>query len=707
MRNQKLGMALYALTLMMVACGSRGVMAESVELGVLEVRPDEAELRLQDVTTTATVLDAETLERLSAADLADLTGAVPGLTWAGGTSGARYLQMRGIGEVSQFAGEGPPNFSVGLLFDDMDFSGLGLPASLYDIQGIEVLRGPQPAIYGSRAMAGLVSIRSQPPTPYFEGSVRLRAGSDNLRGSSAMVSGPLTANPDVLQLRLVLDWEAQDGYRRNVFLDRRDTNERDERSGRLRLRWQPSQDWRVDLSAIYLDFQNGYDQFSPDNHRRRTYTDRPGEDARKGGGAAVRLHWDGMPLARLLSITSFMDVDNVYSYDADWGHDAFWAADPYFWDPAAEGFAYDFFERLDRRRRNTSQDFRLLSRPGEEILAGRSAWQAGVTGALLQEDDDFDGFRQLQSEYEALSGAVYGLLSTRLHQELTLHSSLRLEQRETDYRDNDGVRASRSDTMWGGRLSLESPVSEHVRMHGAVSRGFKGSGVNQNPALPEESKTYGAEVLWNFEVGAALSLPEQRLHSRLTLFYLLRDNLQIGTSAQFDPADPTAFVYFTDNAARGYNRGVEWSLSHEPHERMVLSGALSLLDSGYEGFTSAGGINQIDGRDQPFAPRYSYHAALLYRLWRALYVQAEIEGRDEIYLAAGHDGQARAYELVHLKAGWDAERWSLTARLRNVFDRAYVVQGYQFGLEPPAFDEKLYVTYGEPFRFDVALDYRF
>jgi iron complex outermembrane recepter protein len=678
-----------------------------VDLGTLEVVPDRGQTRLQDPTTLATVLDRDALDRLTASTLADLSGAVPGLSWAGGTSRARYLQMRGVGEVSQFPGEGPPNFSVGLIFDELDFSGLGLPASLFDVAEVEVLRGPQPVIYGSRAMAGLVHVRSNDPTPYHEGRLQVGAGSDNYRRGAIAVSGPLTQNPELLQIRLVLEAEQQDGFRRNVFLKRRDTNNRDERMGRLKLRWQPQADLQVDLSGLYVDFRNGYDAFTPDNHPSRTYTDNPGEDAQEGGGGALRLLWTGWDRARVQTVTSFMQLDSVYSYDADWGHDAFWAGAPYFWNPATEGYAYDFFERLDRRRRYLAQDARFLSHSGEGLFDGRMSWQGGLQVSHLDEKDDFDGFALLESDYEAQSGALYAISDTRLGDGWSLHAGLRLEQRETDYRDSEGVSASRSDTMWGGRVSLAHQVSEVWRMHGAVSRGFKGSGVNQNPALPEDRRTYAAETLWNFEAGIGGTWRDYRLQSQLTAFYMVRDDLQIGTSAQFDPADPTAFVYFTDNAARGYNRGVEWSAQHDPHERILISAAVSLLDSSYSGFESAGEINEVDGRDQPFAPRYSYQAAAQARIWRQLYGRVEVEGRDDIYLAAGHDGRARAYDLVHLQAGWDAQTWSLTARVRNVFDRDYVTQGYQFGLEPPDYAEKLYVTYGEPLRFDLTFDKRF
>jgi len=680
---------------------------DAMPLRDLTVRPEPGESRLPDSTTSAIVFDSDALESSNARHFQDLVALAPNLTWAGGTTRPRYFQVRGVGEVSQFPGEGPPNFSVGFLVDDMDFSGLGMHASLFDVAEVEVLRGPQAAIYGSRALAGLVNIRTQDPTPYRDMRLQTSLGTDGYYAIGAAVGGPVTRDADILQLRVAVEHRYMDGFRENRTLDRDDTGAREEFSSRLKIRWQPSEDWRVDLTGLYADLNNGYDHFSPDNDSVNTWSDRPGEDGQESVGGALRLHWMGAERFRILNILSYVESRVVYSYDADWGSDAFWAAPPYSWDPDTEGYRYDFFERLDRTRKTLTQDLRFISEPGGEILAGSSAWNLGGFFSALRENDDFEGYRLLQSDYEAVSGALYGQLTTRLARNLLLYSSLRAEQRQTDYHDNDGIALDRDDTMWGGRLALESRLDEHLTVFGAVSRGFKGSGVNQNPALPPEKRSYDAETLWNFETGARASLFDRRTDVDLTLFAMIRDNLQIATSMQSDPSDPTAFVYFTDNAADGYNRGVELSVTQHLGPALDWFGVLSLLDTRYENFESAGGVNDVEGREQPFAPSYSYTTGLQVQRKNGFFARAEVEGRDAFYLAAGHDGRTEPYELLNLKTGWRSERWTLTLWGRNVLDKKYAVQGYTFGLEPPDYADKLYLTYGDPAQFGATLDIRF
>src|ERR1700677_5039388 len=119
-----------------------------------------------ELPQSVTVLNADTLRAAGVQHFEDVLSLIPDLNWAAGTSLPRFFQLRGIGEVEQY--QGAPNPSVGFLIDDIDFSGVGMPATLFDTQQIEVLRGPQGTTYGADALAGLISVRTADPGTGFE-----------------------------------------------------------------------------------------------------------------------------------------------------------------------------------------------------------------------------------------------------------------------------------------------------------------------------------------------------------------------------------------------------------------------------------------------------------------------------------------------------------------------------------------------------------
>src|SRR6202161_69566 len=118
-----------------------------------------------DLPQSVSVLDAATLQGAGVQHFEDVLALIPNLSWASGSSRPRFFQLRGIGEVEQY--QGAPNPSVGFLIDDIDFSGVGMPATLFDTAQIEVLRGPQGTVYGANALAGLINVRTEEPTPDF------------------------------------------------------------------------------------------------------------------------------------------------------------------------------------------------------------------------------------------------------------------------------------------------------------------------------------------------------------------------------------------------------------------------------------------------------------------------------------------------------------------------------------------------------------
>ena len=124
--------------------------ADDVALDEIVVTADLRERSLYDVPVSVSILDARFIEQQSIQHFEELTYAVPNLNWSGDGHRARYFQIRGVGELEQY--QGAPNPSVGVLIDDIDFSGIGTIATTWDLERIEILRGPQGTRYGANAI---------------------------------------------------------------------------------------------------------------------------------------------------------------------------------------------------------------------------------------------------------------------------------------------------------------------------------------------------------------------------------------------------------------------------------------------------------------------------------------------------------------------------------------------------------------------------
>jgi len=266
--------------------------------------PAEQPVKLEPVVVTATlrpgpaaarpggvtVLAGADVSEASVVHLEELLPQVPSLSWAGASSRPRYFQLRGIGELEQY--QGAPNPSIGFLVDEIDFSGIGMIASTFDVRQVEVLRGPQGTRYGANALGGLIKVKTNDPVAAREFDTELTLGSDGLWSAGAVAGGALPAGESVEGAwRAVLERAVSDGFRRNAFLGRNDTNGRDETTARLKLRLASEGRWRADIALLHADFANGYDAFSIDNSLT-TLSDRPGRDSQRSDGASLDLALD-------------------------------------------------------------------------------------------------------------------------------------------------------------------------------------------------------------------------------------------------------------------------------------------------------------------------------------------------------------------------------------------------------------------------------
>ena len=686
------------------------------EIVVLASQLRDAELATVPVSVTQ--LDTAEIAAASLQHVEELTSQVPNFNWSGEGSRARYFQIRGTGELEQY--DGAPNPSVGFVIDDIDLSGIGAVATTFDLKGIEVLRGPQGVRYGANALAGLIYVQGNEPTSTPEAELELSGGSDDTRAVGAVLGGAVPGSSETLAWRLAVQQYDSDGFRRNPYLGRDDTNQRDELSLRGKLRWQASDALRVDFTGLHVDLDNGYDAFTIDNGFT-TWSDQPGRDRQQTHAGALRISWQ-LDFAELLSITGLARSDLQSGFDADWGNPDYWA--PY---------VYSFTQAFDRERDTVNQELRLISGPDSRLFG--ADWVAGV---YLLDLDESNGRRDqgicdvatcgydllldtgASSDYSATSVALFSSVSRPLGDTATVSGGLRWEQRSARYRDAFGSRFDPRDSMLGGELGLTHEVQPGATVWARIARGYKAGGFNTSLAgidfdefpdfnLDAGNIEFAPEYLWDYELGLRLAPATANWSMALNVFMQQRDDPQIKVPAQLRLGDPTTYVFVTDNASDAETRGVELEASWQLLPTLSLGTALGLLH------TEIGDFNlrpELEGGDLAHAPRYTFALNASWRSPQGWFARADYGGKasytiDYCQSTDCNDPVTSPWQVLDLRAGRDWGPWTVEVWARNMLDEDYAVRVFYFGNEPPDFTPQLYTRNGDPRHVGLTLRYRF
>jgi len=712
-------------------------LAHATDEAVLEEVVVTAALRPQSlvqVPESVTVLDSQTLKDAGQQHFEDVLGLVPNLNWAAGSSRPRYFQLRGIGETEQYTGA--PNPSVGFLIDDIDFSGLGMPATLFDVRQIEVLRGPQGTRYGANALAGLIAIRSNDPgeEPYY--SVENTVGNYNTLSTGAVATAPVESMHSAW--RLSIQKYHSDGFMDNSYLDRKDTNGRDELSGRFKWHSELSDHATLDFTLLHANLDNGYDAWAI-NNSRTSLSDKPGKDTQRSTGASLKFNnrWSN---DLLLTVTgSAASSDYLQSYDGDWGNTQSWQSLMHAWAVANgvsgnawQEFVYDYVDHADHQRDTRSLDVRLAS----DNAGNAINWLIGAYALNLREhirevsqgdyrnpyDAGYDSSINdtMESRYDATNVALYAQLDGRFASRWNWSAGLRSERRSADYKDNRShsdfldsandysarMDTSHAEKMWGGQASIGFDVSEAQNMYLAVSRGYKAGGFNLGFAA-QAKPNFSQESVLSYEFGTKGTALQGRLYFDAALFYEKRNNMQVLNSRQLVAGDPNSFQIFTDNAGSGFNTGLESSVRFRVTSAYEMGGSLGLLRARTRTYSQDDGT-LIESREQAHAPGYT---AGVYGLWRmpgGLMTRVDVQAKDHFYFsAAPYTHESKAYSITNIKVGYERTGWDAYLWVSNLFDKNYSVRGFEFGNEPPEFNESLYLQKGDPRQIGVTGSWKF
>ena len=680
----------------------------SQDIEEIIVKGDWREINILEEDSSIVILNNQIIESQPIKHFENLSYLVPNLNFAASDSRARHFQIRGIGERSGY--ERTPNSAVGFLIDDIDYSGQGGIATTFDVDQIEVHRGPQGSRIGSNALAGLIYIKTKEPTEVFEGSSEITLGTYGTRNAGIAFGGPTQFNQDITY-RVALRSDYSDGFRKNLFLGKSNTSKKDEDTYRLKLNWKLRDKTTLKFLITQIDLDDPADIWTIDGSLN-TLSDRPGMDSQKTNAYSMKI-FHGFAGYEFQSITSITDTDVVLSYDADWGNAKSHA--PY---------TYDYFSETLRDRETFSQELRLVSDELDFNSNRNTEWVLGISyfdvkevnfknddGVYGDPSDPFGPYGSQSSSSSNFSSdnlSIFGNIDYFLDEFTKLSIGARWEDYQSNYYDSFGESFNPNDQMSGGKISLNKNLSDVANIFISVARGFNQGGFNLNLGLAPDSKNtnlyYDPEFLTNYEVGFNAQLFDAKTNIAAVIFYSDREDQQVLISTQVDPTDPNTFSFLTQNAAEGTNKGLELNIDVQLTESLNFFARLGLLRTEINNWKSR---PDLEGRAQAHAPKKSYAFGMNWSITNRASLSVDVVGKSGFYYSDSHNNQSKSYSLTNINFDYLIGGWTYSIWARNIFDEYYSVRGFYFGNEAPDFKDTLYERHGDPRHVGLSVRYDF
>lgn len=666
---------------------------DSVGINDIIVTATRRDTTVQSTPIAITALGGDELTKAGVTDVGALARNVPTVQFIY-NSGVPSLYIRGIGlqntTVNAEAG-------VALHLNGIYLARpVSVSAAFFDLERVEVLRGPQGTLYGRNATGGAINFLTARPTDETEGAATFEIGNyDRIRGE-AMVSGPLGGG---LKARVAGFFERRDGYTVNLANGERLSHPR---SGGIRgtLDYSPddsdfSSTLVVDflsttgmpleqqLKARYPEIPGVYVPVPPGRIGPKPFqvytdmTDLPGTQRLWGASLTNALELDGVTLK---SVTGYRYSLRRQAGDFD-GTDA----------PNINGTLFY------QRSRSFSQEFQIASNGGSpfQYLVGAYYFH-DVSNEINTFDirinlGTFDAPFLLPfqlfvgNDQRTNSYAAFGEASYEITPELKATVGIRYSK---DRKTNDGVLASSlaptDNPFLKDSWSAVTPkfVLEYNRdrllLYASATRGFKAGGFNN-----VQRESYDPEYVWTYEVGAKQDWFGDRLRTNLSAFYSDYSNLQV-----------TQYINNTSvlrNAASARIAGMEFETMLRPARGLEFRATATYLDTKYTRSdppfilrdpVTAENVD-MTGKRLPFAPKFAYSISGKYTvpvdaLAGDLSFEASFAHRSKSFLdSSDQETEAQpGYGLLDMRAGWESAdgKFDVALFARNITNKVYFVQ---------------------------------
>jgi iron complex outermembrane receptor protein len=594
--------------------GAADMPAEDGDIVITALRRDST---VQTTPLAITALSGETLTNAGVTNITDYAKFVPSLRIQDNGPGARRVSLRGV----QASGEA----TVGVYYDDTpvtgsvgvssDAAGRTADFSLFDVERVEVLRGPQGTLYGSGSMGGAIRVILNKPSQDYEGNVEGSVMDTKGGGFGYFVNGMINVPlaKDVLAARAVLYRRDSNGFVYNTFLGRKNVNDYTATGGRLMLRFTPTGDITIDGSAAFENADAFSYSYNPDlgayNSAAQVllpYSDRSqiynltakwdmgpvtltgisSYQHRKSAYAADDSYYIGSyrTPARCAayvngSATSACSTDQLTSY---YGYiDGLSPAAIYY-----PGSTKDFTNELrlsssgsnridwtvglflqDRDNQVTSEDARADKATGEIIMPLQIFYRRQIQDELKQ----FAAFGEGTFHATDALSLTAGLRYYDYKKTVTGYTDIAWTLIGAPARPVSTVKSKENGTLL--KFNVAWQASSNTLLYATASQGFRPGGANQVIGLAADLTPYSADSLWNYEIGSKFQLLDRKLTLNLAAYQINWDNMQVSgrtTNGAFS---------FLSNAGAARIRGGEIEASIRPARGLSFSASGTYVDA--------------------------------------------------------------------------------------------------------------------------------
>ena len=576
-------------------CGNAMAQDSNLMFEEVLVTAEKRSESLQDLSQAITVLGGADLDNRQIASFVDLSAIAPGVNIAKNEGFKTVITIRGVGnEANQNAIANP---SVSYHLDGIYVaSPFALQTDFLDLERIEVLRGPQGTLFGQNSTGGAINIITTAPSLDSSfGKADLTLGDYGLVKARAAYNLPLS---DTLAVRASVISNKRDGFTDNLTLGQ-DLDDANSMSARVRVLYEPSDDFRANFTAQYFDEdRNGAAQkglLDPTPDPRELRQDSLAEYELTSELYSAVLEWDFESFT-LKSLTSYQNDDVLITRDNDRNDTAALSVFqiPSLYDPETN------------KQTTITQEVNLVS---VDPLFGKLDWVAGLfyldteveISILERLDFGLDGFDPITDEDIASYGGDVGFISdskperdsTSIYGQGTWHFNeewravfgMRYTEDEvysevTNFYGREGtdIIETSSDKVTG-RLVVEHDFNESTMAYGSYTRGFKPGGSNLTYGREDAIApivvlpTFEEEIVDAYEIGLKTDLADGRVRMNTAAFYYNYEGLQ------YQATDPEVFQGGVGNIPKSEIFGAELELSAFLSESLVLDMRLSWLDT--------------------------------------------------------------------------------------------------------------------------------